>query len=167
MNDVQAVADDVACLYLGQMAAQVEKSTVSAQQVVEFDHDRQIRRHRIAARDRHGRCGMTAQVTDVDVPAAGDTGGIGQAVRDYWARVRGGDIGSLPAVLGLIVLVVLFGTLEGSTFLSVFNFANLINQSAAIIVLAMGLVFVLLLGEIDLSAGFAAGTSAANPGCGA
>ena len=104
---------------------------------------------------------MSAQVTDVDVPAAGDTGGIGQAVRDYWGRVRGGDIGSLPAVLGLIALVILFGALEGSTFLSIFNFANLINQSAAIIVLAMGLVFVLLLGEIDLSAGFAAGTSAA------
>jgi D-xylose transport system permease protein len=75
--------------------------------------------------------------------------------------VRGGDIGSLPAVLGLIALVILFGALEGSTFLSIFNFANLINQSAAIIVLAMGLVFVLLLGEIDLSAGFAAGTCAA------
>lgn len=104
---------------------------------------------------------MTSQPTDVDIPAAGDTGGIGQAVRDYWARVRGGDIGSLPAVLGLIALVVLFGALEGGTFLSVFNFANLINQSAAIIVLAMGLVFVLLLGEIDLSAGFAAGTAAA------
>ena len=104
---------------------------------------------------------MSAQVTDVDVPAAGDTAGIGQAVRDYWARVRGGDIGSLPAVLGLIALVILFGALEGSTFLSIFNFANLINQSAAIIVLAMGLVFVLLLGEIDLSAGFAAGTAAA------
>ncbi|MEX1210982.1 MAG: ABC transporter permease [Candidatus Nanopelagicales bacterium] len=104
---------------------------------------------------------MTAQITDVDVPAAGDTGGLGQAARDYWARVRGGDIGSLPAVLGLIALIVLFGVLEGSTFLSIFNFANLINQSAAIIVLAMGLVFVLLLGEIDLSAGFAAGTCAA------
>ena len=104
---------------------------------------------------------MSTQVTDVDVPAAGDSGGIGQAVRDYWARVRGGDIGSLPAVLGLIALVILFGALEGSTFLSIFNFANLINQSAAIIVLAMGLVFVLLLGEIDLSAGFAAGTAAA------
>lgn len=104
---------------------------------------------------------MTSQPTDVDIPAAGDTGGIGQAVRDYWARVRGGDIGSLPAVLGLIALVVLFGALEGGTFLSIFNFANLINQSAAIIVLAMGLVFVLLLGEIDLSAGFAAGTCAA------
>jgi D-xylose transport system permease protein len=104
---------------------------------------------------------MSAQVTEVDVPAAGDTGGIGQAVRDYIARVRGGDIGSLPAVLGLIALVILFGILEGGTFLSIFNFANLINQSAAIIVLAMGLVFVLLLGEIDLSAGFAAGTAAA------
>lgn len=104
---------------------------------------------------------MTAQITDVDVPAAGDTGGLGQAARDYWARVRGGDIGSLPAVLGLIALIVLFGVLEGSTFLSIFNFANLINQSAAIIVLAMGLIFVLLLGEIDLSAGFAAGTCAA------
>ena len=104
---------------------------------------------------------MTSQPTDVDIPAAGDTGGIRQAVSDYWARVRGGDIGSLPAVLGLVALVLLFGILEGSTFLSIFNFANLINQSAAIIVLAMGLIFVLLLGEIDLSAGFAAGTCAA------
>ena len=42
-----------------------------------------------------------------------------------------------------------------------FNFANLINQGAAIMVIAMGLVFVLLLGEIDLSAGFTAGTAAA------
>jgi len=104
---------------------------------------------------------MSAQITEVDVPSAGDTAGIGQAVRDYLARVRGGDIGSLPAVLGLVALVILFGVLEGGTFLSIFNFANLINQSAAIIVLAMGLVFVLLLGEIDLSAGFAAGTAAA------
>ena len=104
---------------------------------------------------------MSTQFTDVDVPAAGDTGGLRQAMSDYWARVRGGDIGSLPAVLGLIALVILFGALEGSTFLSIFNFANLINQSAAIIVLAMGLIFVLLLGEIDLSAGFAAGTCAA------
>lgn len=104
---------------------------------------------------------MSNQTTDVDVASAGDTGGIGQAFHDYVARVRGGDIGSLPAVLGLIVLVVLFAALKGTTFLSIFNFANLINQSAAIIVLAMGLIFVLLLGEIDLSAGYAAGTAAA------
>ena len=101
------------------------------------------------------------QTTDVDVAAAGDRNGIGQAVGDYFNRVRGGDVGSLPAVLGLIVLFLLFTILKPETFFSFFNFANLLNQSAAIIVLAMGLVFVLLLGEIDLSAGFTAGTSAA------
>src|SRR3954471_14505039 len=96
-----------------------------------------------------------------DLPEAGDTHGIGKAVNDYWIRVKGGDLGSLPAILGVILLVIVFGVLQGSTFLSTNNFANLINQGAAIIVLAMGLVFVLLLGEIDLSAGFAAGTGAA------
>lgn len=103
----------------------------------------------------------TPQVTDVDVPAAGDSAGVGRALSDYFRRVKGGDVGSLPAVLGLVVLVVIFSVLEGSTFFTALNFANLLNQGTAIIVLAMGLVFVLLLGEIDLSAGFAAGTCAA------
>ncbi len=101
------------------------------------------------------------QPTDVDVAAAGDTGGVKQAVSDYFTRVKGGDVGSLPAVLGLIVLFLLFSALKPTTFFSIFNFANLLNQATAIIVLAMGLVFVLLLGEIDLSAGFTAGTAAA------
>ncbi len=95
-----------------------------------------------------------------DLPEAADTHGLGQAARDYFNRVKGGDLGALPAVLGVVVLVAIFGFLEGDTFLSTANFANLINQGAAIIVLAMGLVFVLLLGEIDLSAGFTAGTAA-------
>jgi D-xylose transport system permease protein len=64
-------------------------------------------------------------------------------------------------VLGLVVLIVVFAILRPVTFTNSFNFANLINQSAAVMVIAMGLVFVLLLGEIDLSAGFTAGTSAA------
>ena len=101
------------------------------------------------------------QTTDVDVRGAGDQGGIGQAISDYFNRVKGGDVGSLPAVLGLIVLVVFFSVLKPSTFFTALNFANLMNQGTAIIVLAMGLVFVLLLGEIDLSAGFTAGTAAA------
>lgn len=100
-----------------------------------------------------------APVSQFDVKE--EQGGIGQAARDYWIRVKGGDIGALPAVIGVVVLVIIFGALEGEAFLSKGNFANLINQGAAIMVLAMGLVFVLLLGEIDLSAGFAAGMGAA------
>ncbi len=103
----------------------------------------------------------TQQPTDVDIPEAGDQGGIGQAIGDYFTRVKGGEVGSLPAVLGLIVLFVFFSIMKPETFFTTFNFANLLNQSTAIIVLAMGLVFVLLLGEIDLSAGFTAGTAAA------
>ena len=101
----------------------------------------------------------TQPTSQFDVVEEG--GGVGQAARDYWNRVRGGDMGSLPAIVAIVVLVAIFGIMEGDTFLSKGNFANLINQGAAIMVLAMGLVFVLLLGEIDLSAGFAAGMGAA------
>jgi D-xylose transport system permease protein len=103
----------------------------------------------------------TQQKTDVDVAASGDSAGVRQAFNDYANRVRGGDVGSLPAILGLIALIILFSVLQHDVFFTILNFANLINQGAAIIVLAMGLVFVLLLGEIDLSAGYAAGTAAA------
>jgi D-xylose transport system permease protein len=88
------------------------------------------------------------------------SGDLRGAWTDYWDRVRGGDVGALPAVLGLVALVIVFSVMRSSTFLTTFNFADLINQSAAVIVIAMGLVFVLLLGEIDLSVGYAAGTSA-------
>ncbi len=104
---------------------------------------------------------MSSTLTAEAEPESQVSPGIGQSIRNYWDRVRGGDLGSLPAFAGLIALIVVFTALQGDTFLSAFNFANLINQSAMIIVLAMGLVFVLLLGEIDLSAGFAAGTCAA------
>jgi D-xylose transport system permease protein len=98
-----------------------------------------------------------------DAAAAPDQerGGLSQAVGDYWAKVRSGDIGSLSSVLGVVVLVILFSVLRPGVFNTSLNFANLLNQSAAVIFIAMGLVFVLLLGEIDLSAGFTAGTSAA------
>ncbi|GII25585.1 sugar ABC transporter permease [Planosporangium mesophilum] len=80
--------------------------------------------------------------------------------RNYVARVRGGDIGALPAVLGLIVLCVGFGIAK-PVFFSAINFANLFTQGAQVTAIAMGLIFVLLLGEIDLSAGFASGVCAA------
>ncbi|WP_228033830.1 sugar ABC transporter permease [Streptomyces spongiae] len=80
--------------------------------------------------------------------------------RNYVERVRGGELGALPAVLGLIVLCVFFAALR-PVFLSELNFANLLTQGAGSIAIAMGLVFVLLLGEIDLSAGYASGVCAA------
>ncbi|MDW5614001.1 MULTISPECIES: sugar ABC transporter permease [Mycolicibacterium] len=110
---------------------------------------------------------MTTVRSDSDVSLAdadfsGDTRAdetFGAAVRGYLQRVRGGDMGSLPAVLGLVVLFVVFG-LANDRFLSALNLANLITQAGSICVLAMGLVFVLLLGDIDLSAGVAGGVSA-------
>jgi D-xylose transport system permease protein len=86
---------------------------------------------------------------------------VGSHIRDYWARVRGGDLGSLPAVLGLLVLALIFSVARSDTFLSPLNFANLFNQGAQVTFIAMGLVFVLLLGEIDLSAGYASGVCGA------
>ncbi|MEO3927430.1 ABC transporter permease [Micromonosporaceae bacterium B7E4] len=101
----------------------------------------------------------TTVVPPVEVPAA-PAPTVGSHVRDYLARVRGGDMGALPAVLGLIVLCAVFAALRPN-FMTEGNFANLFTQGAAVMLIAMGLVFVLLLGEIDLSAGFASGVCAA------
>ncbi|HZZ50298.1 MAG TPA: ABC transporter permease [Pseudonocardia sp.] len=83
-----------------------------------------------------------------------------EALHDYVARVRGGELGSLPALLGVVMLVILFGSLS-PTFLTLGNLANLLAQGAGVTIIAMGLVFVLLLGEIDLAAGTASGVTAA------
>jgi D-xylose transport system permease protein len=85
---------------------------------------------------------------------------VASHVNDYFGRVRGGDLGSLPAVLGLVILCLIFGFAR-DTFFSSLNFANLFSQGAQYIFIAMGLVFVLLLGEIDLSAGYASGVCGA------
>ena len=86
---------------------------------------------------------------------------LGATVRAYVDRVRGGDLGALPAILGIVALGLLFFALRPETFLTPRNMANLADQAAPIIILAMGLVFILLLGEIDLSAGVVSGVCAA------
>jgi D-xylose transport system permease protein len=80
--------------------------------------------------------------------------------QNYLRKLRGGEMGALPAVLGLIVLCTVFA-IARPVFATPYNLANLFTQGAATTVIAMGLVFVLLLGEIDLSAGFASGVCAA------
>ena len=82
------------------------------------------------------------------------------ALENYWARIKAGDMGALPATLGLLALCIVFGFMS-DVFLTPGNFANLLTQAASVTVIAMGLVFVLLLGEIDLSAGYASGVSGA------
>lgn len=96
-------------------------------------------------------------MTTVDTPVKPSIKG---AMNDYWSRIRSGDIGSLAAILGLVVLCAVF-TVMSPTFLTPINFANLLTQAAAVIVIAMGLIFVLLLGDIDLSAGYASGVCGA------
>src|SRR6195952_19347 len=85
---------------------------------------------------------------------------ISNAPRDWVSRLRTGDPGALPSVLGLIVLALIFMQVSGR-FLSKYTLANLPGQDSYIAIIALGLVFVLLLGEIDLSAGTAGGTCAA------
>lgn len=85
-----------------------------------------------------------------------------EAITAYLRGLRGGDLGSLPALLGLAALFVLFSVLDsGGTFPSLLNLANLLQQGAGPTIIAMGLVFVLLTGEIDLAAGTASGLAAA------
>lgn len=105
-----------------------------------------------------------ASPADADAPFADDgrtPQGLGESVRTYLIRAKNGDVGGLPAVLGLVVLCIYFTAQKPDTFPTALNFANLLTQAAAITVLALGLVFVLLLGEIDLSAGVTGGMCAA------
>jgi D-xylose transport system permease protein len=71
-------------------------------------------------------------------------------LRLWWQRVRGGELGSLPIIVALIVIAIVFGLLDDA-FLTERNFTNLLLQMAAVATLAIGVVFVLLIGEIDLS----------------
>jgi D-xylose transport system permease protein len=87
-------------------------------------------------------------------------GPLGTYVRDYLARLRGGELGSAPAIVGLVVITAFFAIVHQG-FLSAYNLEALVIQAAPIIVMAMGLVFVLLLGEIDLSAGTTGGLCSA------
>jgi D-xylose transport system permease protein len=89
-------------------------------------------------------------------PAPSGTTGFGDAVRSWWTDVRAGQLGSLPIIVGLIIIAIVFQS-QNDHFLTAGNFVNLILQSAAFATIAMGIVFVLLLGEIDLSVGFVSG----------
>jgi D-xylose transport system permease protein len=83
---------------------------------------------------------------------------LGEYLRAWAARIRAGDSGILPVIVGLIVIAIIFQS-QNSNFLTAGNLVNLLVQGAAITLLGLGEVFALLLGEIDLSIGFVAGVA--------
>jgi D-xylose transport system permease protein len=86
--------------------------------------------------------------------AAPDT--LAGHTRQWMNKVRAGDLGSLPIIVGLLVIVTVFAILN-ETFFSERNFTNLLLQMAAVATIAIGIVFVLLIGEIDLSVAYVSG----------
>jgi D-xylose transport system permease protein len=109
---------------------------------------------------------MSVAQPPIDAPPAGSPGagpatpggGVGDYARRWWTGVRSGDLGSLPIVVGLLLIAIVFQA-QNDRFLTAGNFVNLVVQGAAIAVIAVGVVFVLLLGEIDLSIGYVSGVA--------
>jgi len=100
------------------------------------------------------------EVAAADVPPELLAQSLGQYLRAWWLRVRSGDSGVLPVVLGIVVVAVSF-QIANPKFLSPLNLVNLFEQSTVYMVLAMAEIFALLLGEIDLSVGLVMAISAA------
>jgi D-xylose transport system permease protein len=97
-------------------------------------------------------------------PQAGVLAGLaatstGDYVRSWSKRIRNGESGALPVLVGLLVIVVFFWV-KSPAFMTPRNLVNLMTQSAFIITLGMAEIFVLLLGDIDLAAGFTAACAA-------
>jgi D-xylose transport system permease protein len=105
----------------------------------------------------------TADVVGPDRPKPIEEEELPSGVTGLWARawlnLRTGNLGPFPIIIGLVVVVLLF-KFTATNFFTAVNFTNLINESAGTAMLAFGVVFVLLLGEIDLSIGYLAGIGA-------
>ena len=104
--------------------------------------------------------------SDAEIVAPGiglPGGGEAEQERGLWQRavgnIKSGNLGVLPVVLGEILIVAFFG-FTATNFFTAGNFVNVILQMAGVTMIAYGVVFVLLLGEIDLSIGYLSGIAA-------
>jgi D-xylose transport system permease protein len=84
---------------------------------------------------------------------------LNEYMREWLQRVRNGELGTLPIIVGIGLILVTFAILEDN-FFSERNFTNLLLQMAAVATIAIGVVFVLLIGEIDLSVAFVSAVGA-------
>jgi D-xylose transport system permease protein len=86
--------------------------------------------------------------------------GLRGYLTEFKRKVRGGELGSLPVIVGLVVIAIVFQSMN-SEFLSANSINSIAIYTAVYGVMSIGVVFVLLLGEIDLAIGSVAGLSAA------
>ncbi|ESW85858.1 MULTISPECIES: ABC transporter permease [unclassified Mesorhizobium] len=89
--------------------------------------------------------------------------GVGGAISAFFDRVRSGDLGSLPVIVGLVIIWSVFTALN-PVFVSSSNLVNLLFDCSTVGVIALGIVFVLMVGEIDLSVGSISGFASAMVG---
>ncbi|MGH7067602.1 MAG: ATP-binding cassette domain-containing protein [Acetobacteraceae bacterium] len=178
MNDVFAVADRIAILRLGRMVAQGKVSDFDPRMAVELMTLGHSARHPASGGEAAGASspaieGESALTLAAPPPPAPESGtdvagdraeappeisrppamSYGQAL---WSRIAAGQSGVLPVLLGAILIAIIFQT-QNAKFLSAGNLVNLMVQGAVFMLIGMGEVFILLLGEIDLSLGYVAG----------
>ena len=174
LNDVFAVADRIVVLRLGQTVVAGDASGFNSQSVVELMTTGRSSRQ-IGGSARGGESGEGPKEAKAPMRLGGVSdeavGGrpaivadigvqtLGVYARSLWSRILAGESGVLPVVLGAALIAVIF-QFENSDFLSPGNLVNLLVQGSVFMLIGMGEVFVLLLGEIDLSLGFVAGIGA-------
>ncbi len=99
------------------------------------------------------------EAATVELPPGLVAQSLGEWFRAWIARLRAGQSGVLPVIVGLLLISIVFTAISpGHLFLSAGNLVNLFQQSAVFMVLAMAETFALLLGEIDLSVGYVGAT---------
>ncbi|WP_078540510.1 ATP-binding cassette domain-containing protein [Thioclava sp. DLFJ5-1] len=173
LNDVFAVSDRIAILRLGEMVSQGPIEEYDTQRVVELmttgksDHVVEAGAMRAAA----SIAAENAKDVAAQREASGESGPsavVGATTEDQsfssylsrtWAKIKAGESGVLPVLLGFVLISLIF-QLQNPKFLSPGNVVNLLVQGSVFMMIGMGQVFVLLLGEIDLSLGFVAGIGA-------
>jgi D-xylose transport system permease protein len=99
---------------------------------------------------------MTEDALAIGTTAPRNENSVGAIAKRRWEAWKAGDVGVMPVVVGLIVITAFFYS-QNSNFLTAGNFTNLMVQMAGVTTIAIGVVFVLLLGEIDLSIGYVSG----------
>ncbi|GAC1038051.1 ABC transporter permease [Pseudomonas sp. No.117] len=102
----------------------------------------------------------SAALLDRSDSRVSQTVGLAASLKATAERIRSGDLGPLPVVIGLVVIWTVFGILN-PVFLSSANLANLLFDAATVGIISLGVVCVLMVGEIDLSVGSISGFASA------